>query len=697
MLLKGLREDRTRNWHYERVWEICKRQDKSTGKVRNNTIFIGNYAISYIKSKVLVIHKLDIEPDENGHYPVLKRVIIYDAFGYYQTSFVKVVSSLVALGLATEEEVERMRLNKARRSDFSSEEWPLDRIKAYTREELLKLSTAVTVLRKAAADDGIRLKRLDGAGNLSAGMMRKYKVMRHYKGLMKKYDAGEEQFIGYHADFGGRIELIQQGYDEGGTCNKYDEKSSYPHKCVPLPSMFGGFWVKREIGEFGWDEIEQASPISMFMVRWLLPERYIDAHGKMQAAPFYPLPYRLEGGSIRFFSMGLGWYCRDDAVFLRRWLETFARLGACVNPDGSWKRLTKGEADRLIADPFARRVGYGVDLVEALLFYPANDERPFAFVPDEFAKRKGIDAEYKRTGKYNIGEKVIKLGLNGLSGKVAQSIGGTETNPPSCYNVHYAAAIRSGTRRSIGEAALQAPHEAAQFCTDEVFSKVPLKLDEGKELGQWELEEVKELLTVQGGVYSYLMEDGKIENKTRGFAAGSVANMGDADLEAIERRMKLEGVTDKKLKMMTFREALLNKVPDAWRQAVFNENGEMNSSPEIVMMLRKFMTAGEAVASRHQFELIGRWAYIPKRLAVHTPGPKRRLLTPEDCAGDEEYIARLYCSMPGRDARRCHERVPTAPARPPEDAWRVMSRPSSKKGTTRSFKRSAAVIGVLRS
>lgn len=108
----------------------------------------------------------------------MKRVTIYDVFGFYQTSFVEVVSSLVGLG-ATKEEVEIMRQNKARRNDFSSTEWPLERIKTYTTEELRKLSIAVTVLRKAAADDGIRLPRLDGAGNLSSGMMRKFGVMRH--------------------------------------------------------------------------------------------------------------------------------------------------------------------------------------------------------------------------------------------------------------------------------------------------------------------------------------------------------------------------------------------------------------------------------------------------------------------------------------------------------------------------------------
>jgi hypothetical protein len=232
-------------------------------------------------------------------------------------------------------------------NNFKSVEWPLERIKTYTTEELRKLSMAVSVLRKAAADDGIRVPRLDGAGNLSAGIMRKNKTMRHYKGLMKKYGAGEEQLIGYHADFGGRTELIRQGFDEDGVIYKYDEKSSYPHKCIKLPSMAGGFWVKREYGEFDWADIEHASPVSMFQVRWGLPERYIDAHGHMQVVPFFALPYRLEGGGIRFFSRGWGWFFQDEVVFLKRWLERFTGLGACINPDGSPYRLSKAEAARM--------------------------------------------------------------------------------------------------------------------------------------------------------------------------------------------------------------------------------------------------------------------------------------------------------------------------------------------------------------
>ena len=122
---------------------------------------------------------------------------------------------------------------------------------------------------------------------------------------MAKFDAGRRADIGYHADYGGRIELIQQGYDETGVVYKNDERSSYPHKCVPIPSMIGGLWEKREDGKFDWADIENSSVLSMFRIKWALPERYVDAGDVLRTAPFYALPYRLEGGGIRFFSEGI--------------------------------------------------------------------------------------------------------------------------------------------------------------------------------------------------------------------------------------------------------------------------------------------------------------------------------------------------------------------------------------------------------
>jgi hypothetical protein len=81
-------------------------------------------------------------------------------------------------------------------------------------------------------------------------------------------------------------------------------------------------------------------------------------------------------------------------------------------------------------------------------------------------------------------------------------------------------------------------------------------------------------------------------------------------------------------------------------------------------------------ASRDRFDLMGRWANVPKKLAVHTPGPKRRLLDPEDCDGDAKRVGRMYWSI---DAARCRELAPTAPARPETNTWSVMSRPHIPK------------------
>jgi hypothetical protein len=142
--------------------------------------------------------------------------------------------------------------------------------------------------------------------------------------------------------------------------------------------------------------------------------------------------------------------------------------------------------------------------------------------------------------------------------------------------------------------------------------------------------------------------------------------------------MPLEGVPEKKRKMVAFREALLTKVPHAWRQPAIVDGEPNQEALAIELVLRTFMTAGSAVASKERFDLIGRWADVPKQMRVSTPGPKRRLLEPGDCDGGAQYVAELYATT-ANDARRCHELVPTAPARPEGDTWNVMSKPHVPK------------------
>jgi len=131
-ILKALKDlGRGKKWHYDKVYEICKREKPETKHSVKGAVYCGLYAIDYIKGKRLVIKKIETQPD--GTVKVLKKITIYDVFGFYQSSFAKVVESLVPLGLATQEEVESIKRDKARREQFH--QIPLDEVKPYTSLE----------------------------------------------------------------------------------------------------------------------------------------------------------------------------------------------------------------------------------------------------------------------------------------------------------------------------------------------------------------------------------------------------------------------------------------------------------------------------------------------------------------------------------------------------------------------------------
>ena len=84
--------------------------------------------------------------------------------------------------------------------------------------------------------------------------------------------------------------------------------------------------------------------------------------------------------------------------------------------------------------------------------------------------------------------------------------------------------------------------------------------------------------------------------------------------------------------------------------------------PRIVAPYQKYITAGNALASRHRWKLAGRWTRKPgepgagkREINVHSVGNKRELIPDEVCWPD-------YVSVPGREARRCHGLIRTLPA-----------------------------------
>jgi hypothetical protein len=84
--------------------------------------------------------------------------------------------------------------------------------------------------------------------------------------------------------------------------------------------------------------------------------------------------------------------------------------------------------------------------------------------------------------------------------------------------------------------------------------------------------------------------------------------------------------------------------------------------PRIVAPYQKYITAGNALVSRHRWKLAGRWTAKPsepgagtREINVHSVGNKRELIPDDACWPD-------YVSVHGREARRCHELIRTLPA-----------------------------------
>jgi hypothetical protein len=205
--------------------------------------------------------------------------------------------------------------------------------------------------------------------------------------------------------------------------------SAYPAATHILPNMKDGTWKLHK-----WPHrslVAESNILSMFLIRFSFPEYKKETgkrlivggvdrglHGETRF-PFFPLPFRGKDASICYPARGMGWYMRDDILATLEWIKIF-----CPND----KRLK-------------------FEIVRALEFVPANDAMPFAFIPDYFNRRAEIKSEIKASGKCNILEKIIKLGINSIYGKTAQSIdGGSIDEPPRTANPWYAAAITAWRR-----------------------------------------------------------------------------------------------------------------------------------------------------------------------------------------------------------------------------------------------------------
>lgn len=137
----------------------------------------------------------------------------------------------------------------------------------------------------------------------------------------------------------------------------------------------------------------------------------------------------------------------------------------------------------------AKRAGTQITIHEAWEYIPDCKCETFNWINDVFELRRTL-------GKSNKGN-ALKLAMNSLYGKTAQSIG-----RPKWANPVWAGIITASCRAQIIDACSQVDgRHILMIATDGIFSDVPLTLDEGTALGQWDLTEHESMFIIQPGLY----------------------------------------------------------------------------------------------------------------------------------------------------------------------------------------------------
>ncbi len=391
----------------------------------------------------------------------------------------------------------------------------IDEIREYCLSECTLLAELCDELREALKTADITINRWDGAGAIAAALLQKHGA--------KEYLSTPPPHVHYAAQCayaGGRIEALHIGH-ANQTCYDYDVRSAYPSAMAVLPDLRGE-WLHSSYPQF------DSSVFGLWHVRFSFPTRL-----------WYPLFYRCPDGTILFPQTGEGWYhtCEISSALL-----------------------------------YMQVHGGMVELLEAYQLESLTDCRPFSWIDDVYTQR----AIWRAQG--NPAEKVLKLGLNSLYGKMAQQVGGTPERLPPFFSIIAAGYITAYTRAKLVGASVTSIDNVIAFATDGIFTHERLWVPLGRELGQWEESSVDDMISVQPGFYATLY-DGSWHVWSRGLEKPSQAD---------DNRRFVESILS------------------AWQ----------NKAPVIPQMTRRFVTLGAALASRERFRTWRAWLPVERQIDI---------------------------------------------------------------------------------
>jgi len=381
---------------------------------------------------------------------------IHDVAGFFQCSFVK---ALRTWEVGTPEQIALIEEGKANRAEFTSA--VTDEELEYSRMECELLAELMDKVRSASREAQIPIRQYEGAGCLASGLLSKYQVSNCSGELPAAVqDAAQSAY------FGGRFEVTGIGQFEN--VYQYDINSAYPYQCLSLPCLSHGHWQYHADRFLPGD-----STVGLSHIRFC-PALPVGVMGAMPICA--PFPFRSKTGRIYYPLQGAGWYWND---------EIRAAMDA---PEWQWD----------------------ITITESWEWVPKCEHRPFNFVPEYYTKRQ----EWGKDGR----GKVIKLALNSLYGKTAQSVG-----RPRFSNPVWAGLITARTRALLYRLMCAAGDDILMTATDGIFSLKPLDVAVGKNLGEWSMNEYKQFFIVQAGIYfggNDLLDTNKDRTKrTRGVPA----------------------------------------------------------------------------------------------------------------------------------------------------------------------------------
>lgn len=342
---------------------------------------------------------------------------------------------------------------KAERSEFDLTK--RSEIERYALAECGLLVVLMERVRDSLAAVDLRPTTWQGAGSVAAALLRRHDV-QSARGNEDDLPEPVADAV-MRAYFGGRIEVFSLGVFSNVTA--YDVNSAYPSAAVTLPATAFGEW--REVSD--WRE-EYRSMMGVWLVEWDVPRAIIG-----------PFPYRHKR-TIYYPTSGTGWY---------HGVEVAAALA--LHP-------------------------LGVSVRRGYVWHPAApDWLPFDFLRDVYAERRRL----KDAGQ--AAEKMLKLAVNSVYGKLAQGVGFRGTVPPF-RSYAWAGHITAATRARLADLALAGgERNVVSMSTDGIVFLRDPGLPTGSGLGELERTRYRELFVAQPGIYSATDDSGNVVNRSRGF------------------------------------------------------------------------------------------------------------------------------------------------------------------------------------